>query len=136
MNDTTTRTAKRWHQRWLVRIPLAFIALFIALGVIAVATAPEPAVPPLPEPTTTAPAVTPADPDAYLREIAAIDPGLTVNHDRALRRAENICQEIADGKDDATVIRNARERLSGGNASVDDDQAAAVVEQARIHICR
>lgn len=134
--DVNTHTAKRWHQRWLVRIPLALIVLIVALGIIAVATAPEPAAPPLPEPTTAAPAVAPADPDAYLREVAAIDPGLTVNRDRALNRADNICSDLAAGKDEATVIRNARERLSGGSASVDDDQAAAVVEQARTHICR
>lgn len=32
MHVTTTKPRKRWHQRWAVRIPLAFVALLILAG--------------------------------------------------------------------------------------------------------
>lgn len=51
---------------------------------------------------------------AYLDGLTTIDPGLTVNEDRAISRATNICLDIEQGKDEATVINNTVQRLSGG----------------------
>jgi hypothetical protein len=72
---------------------------------------------------------------AYLAGLTEIDPGLTVNEERAISRAANICLDISQGKDETTVIGNAVERLSGGNARIDEAQAAQAVELAREHIC-
>lgn len=72
---------------------------------------------------------------AYLARPEQIDPGLVVNTERAIRRAKNICLDIEQGKNEATVVSNAVQRLSGGNATIDKAQAAQVVELARMHIC-
>lgn len=72
---------------------------------------------------------------AYLDGLTEIDPGLTVDEDRAINRATNICLDISQGKDEATVITNTVSRLSGGNATIDEAQAAQAVELARTHIC-
>ncbi|MGH3768610.1 MAG: DUF732 domain-containing protein [Pseudonocardiaceae bacterium] len=72
---------------------------------------------------------------AYLARLEQIDPGLVVNTERAIRRAENICLDIKQGKDEATVVSNTVQRLSGGNATIDKAQAAQVVELAKTHIC-
>jgi hypothetical protein len=72
---------------------------------------------------------------AYLAGLTAIDPGLTGNEDRAIRRAENICADLKAGKDEQTVIGNTVQRLSGGNATINEEQAAQAVELARTHIC-
>jgi len=76
------------------------------------------------------------DREAYLAGLTDIDPGLTVNEDRAISRATNICLDIEQGKAAATIISNTAERLSGGNATIDEAQAAEAVELARAHICR
>jgi hypothetical protein len=120
--------------RTIVKIALGTLAGIVALGVIAVATAPEPAAAVDAAPPVAV--IAPADPNAYLNGIAAVDPGLTVNHDRALRRGANICDDIAAGKDEPTILGNARERLSGGNATITDEQAADAVALARLHLCR
>ncbi|MGH3692559.1 MAG: DUF732 domain-containing protein [Pseudonocardiaceae bacterium] len=71
----------------------------------------------------------------YLAQLERIDLGLVVSTERAIRRAKNICLDIEQGKDEATVVNNAVQRLSGGNATIDKAQAAQVVELARTHIC-
>jgi hypothetical protein len=121
--------------RTFVKIVVGVVVGIIGLGVVAVATAPEPAAATA-EPAFVPVVVAPVDENAYLRGIAAVDPGLTVNHDRALRRGANICDDIAAGKDEPTIIGNARERLSGGNATITDEQAADAVALARLHLCR
>lgn len=72
---------------------------------------------------------------AYLSGLTAIDPNLTSNEDRAIRRATSVCLDIAEGKDEATVINNTRQRISGGNESLDDAKVAEVVDLARQHVC-
>lgn len=73
---------------------------------------------------------------AYLAGLAEIDPTLTSNEDRAIRRATSICQDIAEGKDEATVINETRERITGGEETFDDARVADVVELAREHVCK
>ncbi|MDQ3151758.1 MAG: DUF732 domain-containing protein [Actinomycetota bacterium] len=127
--------------------PLLLITVLAATAVLTACGSSEPT------PTTTAPApaapsVAPGSPgvltadevpaDArapYLAGLTEIDPGLTVNEDRAIRRATNICLDIAQGTDEATVIGNTVQRLSGGNATINEAQAAQVVELARRNIC-
>lgn len=72
---------------------------------------------------------------AYLAGLRQIDAGLVANEDRAIRRAANICLDIAQGKDEQTVVTNTVKRLSGGNATIDASQAARAVALARQHIC-
>lgn len=73
---------------------------------------------------------------SYLAGLRDIDPGLTSNEDRAIRRVTNICLDVEQGKDETTIINNTVERLSGGSATINETQAAEVVELARTHICR
>lgn len=72
---------------------------------------------------------------AYLAGLEEIDPGLIANKDRAINRATNICLDITQGKNESTVVDNARQRLSGGSATIDNAQAARAVALARQHIC-
>lgn len=72
---------------------------------------------------------------AYLAALKQIDSGFVVNADRAIRRAENICLDVEQDKDESIVINNAVQRLSGGDASINAAQAAQAVELAKTHIC-
>lgn len=122
---------------------LATAALLTACG----SGAPAPAATaPAPPAASSAPAASPdiltaddvpADSRAaYLTGLTKIDPGLTVNEDRAIRRATDICVDITQGKDEGTVVSNTVSRLSGGNATINTSQAADAVALARAHICR
>ena len=71
----------------------------------------------------------------YLSGLEKINPGLVANEDRAIDRATNICLDISQGKDEATVVNNAQQRLSGGNATIDNAQAAQAVELAKTNVC-
>lgn len=74
--------------------------------------------------------------DAFLAAMTAIDPGLTVNADRALSRADNICLDISQGADEATILRNAEARYEGGTVpDLSADQAQAIVSAAREFRC-
>lgn len=64
----------------------------------------------------------------YLAAMSDLDPGLTVNVARAVRRGRNTCYDIAEGKEPATVLNNARLRFDGGNAQVDEAKAKRIVE--------
>lgn len=72
---------------------------------------------------------------AYLRALAAIDPGLVVNEDRAISRAENTCLDIDSGKTGDVLVNNVIQRLSGGNATIDQRQARDAIELMERWIC-
>lgn len=56
--------------------------------------------------------------------------------DRSLSRVLDICMDLADGKDSATVARNAALRFTGGDvAKVTDADAKAIVDVARKYVC-
>ncbi|MFJ2029435.1 hypothetical protein [Streptosporangium sp. NPDC087985] len=63
---------------------------------------------------------------AYLAALKEIDPGLTVNPTRVMRRAGRVCDRLLnepDGLPKYTVLE-----LSGGNATIDEDQAKQVID--------
>lgn len=76
-----------------------------------------------------------ADQRAYLVALAAIDPGLVVDEDRAISRAESTCQEIASGKSGDVLVANVVQRLSGGNATVNAEQARQAIELMKRLVC-
>ena len=78
----------------------------------------------------------PADVPGYLAALRGIDPGLTVNEGRAVSRGENTCLDIRQGKPEATVVDNARQRFDGGNAPVDEAKARRIVGAVRTYLCR
>lgn len=76
------------------------------------------------------------DRDAFVAALAAIDPGLTVNADRAVSRADDICLDIEQGKTDEQIVRNTELRFEGGNVpDLSADQAREIVEAARSYHC-
>ncbi|GAB7039716.1 hypothetical protein JCM9533A_50090 [Catenuloplanes niger JCM 9533] len=92
------------------------------------AAAPEPAV---------EPSFSEQDRAAYLTALAEIDEGLVANEDRAVRRAEETCADIAAGEITGTALADrVVERLSGGNATIDRAQAEQAIELMKKHICK
>jgi hypothetical protein len=75
------------------------------------------------------------DKRAFLAALTAIDAGLTVDEDQALRRAANVCLDIKQGKDPMTVAKNAQLRYTGGNVTVNAGQARLIVAAARHYFC-
>ncbi|MFI5839441.1 hypothetical protein ACIA8K_06975 [Catenuloplanes sp. NPDC051500] len=73
----------------------------------------------------------------YLAELAKIDPGLVVNEERAIRRAEETCADIAAGEiTGSKLVDRVVERLSGGNATINASQADRALELMKTHICK
>lgn len=73
---------------------------------------------------------------AYIAEVGAIDPGLIVHTERAIRRGENTCETLS--QEDITeerAVSTTVERMSGGNATIDEAQAREVIAAAERHLC-
>jgi hypothetical protein len=70
----------------------------------------------------------------YLAALKAIDPGLTVNTERAVRRAERVCDRILHGSDGGSMSleRYTVAELSGGNATIDEQQAKRVIRAVKV----
>lgn len=98
--------------------------------------APPPAPSPTPTPTEAdriPPTPTPAQARAYLDYIARIDPGLVASEERALRRADMICERILGGTPGSMTIEEYTAlRLSGGHAQITEDQARKIVKAIRV----
>jgi hypothetical protein len=54
--------------------------------------------------------------------------------ERVLRRGENVCLDLEQGKDEAVAVGNAQQRFSG-TVELSEEQARKVVETARTTIC-
>lgn len=117
----------------MTRRGIAAIALAVAGLALSGCGSSAPATIPAPAPSSAAAAT--GQEAVFLSQLSAIDPALAAKPDRALRRAENVCQEIAAGKEDQTLISNAQARFTGGSATVNEDQARQIVEAARSTIC-
>ncbi|MFE5140680.1 DUF732 domain-containing protein [Streptomyces fagopyri] len=76
-----------------------------------------------------------AEEKALLTKLKAINPGITVNEERAVRRAVNTCQEIHAGDSPQTLIKNTSYRFTGGNATVNEDQAFQVITAVKGTFC-
>ncbi|MFA5898132.1 MAG: DUF732 domain-containing protein [Hyphomicrobium sp.] len=72
----------------------------------------------------------------FLATMTEIDRGLTVNPDRALGRADNICLDIEQGRDEAQILANAEARYEGGTVpDVTPEQAQLIVNAVRDYRC-
>lgn len=92
---------------------------------------------PTPAPSSTAPRAVPspdaAEQAAYLAAIARIDPGLTVNTERVMRRAGRICERIVRPPGgNLSLEQYVVLELSGGNATINESQAREVVKAIRV----
>ena len=93
-----------------------------------------------PPPATAAIKVKPPTPTAdddgdFLAALIALDAGLTLDRDRALIRAWDICLDIKQGKDATTVVKNAQVRFTDGHVTVSPNQAKVIVAAAKQYIC-
>ncbi|MFF4557152.1 DUF732 domain-containing protein [Streptomyces sp. NPDC001422] len=94
---------------------------------------------PKPKPSKVAPVKfdkpSPAEEKQLLSKLKAINPGITVNEERAVRRAVNTCQEIQAGDSPQTLIKNTSYRFTGGNATVNEDQALQIIKAVKGTFC-
>lgn len=73
---------------------------------------------------------------AYLQELSRIDAGLTVSDSRAIGRASDTCLDITTGEITGDKLaERVVERLSGGNATIDKQQAEKAIALMRKHVC-
>lgn len=106
----------------------ALIATFVLFGLAACGQSDDNANPtPAPtEATTTAL----AGADDFVAALGDIDPALAEDPDSAVSDARNVCLDLEQGKDDATVITN-----TGSRFSVDETTAEKIVDAAKEHLC-
>ncbi|MGI8328321.1 DUF732 domain-containing protein [Actinomadura scrupuli] len=71
----------------------------------------------------------------FLAALIALDAGLTLDRDRALIRAWDVCLDIKQGKDAAAVVKNAQVRFTDGHVTVNPEQAKVIVAAAKKYIC-
>lgn len=75
---------------------------------------------------------TKAQREVYLATLADIDPGLTVNTNRVMRRAYRVCDRILRPVGGTKgLIEYTVQELSGGNATIDDAQARQVIKAVK-----
>jgi hypothetical protein len=91
--------------------------------------------PPEAERTSAAEEATGGDEAAWISALSDIDPGLTVNHDRAVRRGARVCDRLATDGPTAATIEYARLEFDGGNASVDTATARQIVAATQQLLC-
>ncbi|MFF4542488.1 hypothetical protein [Streptomyces aureus] len=95
------------------------------------------------KPSSTAPAKfdepNAAEEQQLLRKLKTINPGITVNKDRAVRRSVNTCREIQSGQKQKQkqkqLVKDVSYRFTGGNATVDEHQAAEVIKAVKDTFC-
>lgn len=78
---------------------------------------------------------TAGDERAYVAALTGIDPGLTVNVDRAVRRGRNVCQKVASDGLNAKTTDYVWQEFDGGNASVDTAKATRILAATRQLLC-
>ncbi|MEU7410598.1 hypothetical protein AB0B40_14950 [Streptomyces sp. NPDC042638] len=76
-----------------------------------------------------------AEEKQLLRKLTSINPGITVNRERAVRRSVSTCQEIRDGQKGKQLVKEVSYRFTGGNATVDERQAAEVIQAVKDTFC-
>ncbi|MET8691766.1 DUF732 domain-containing protein [Streptomyces bauhiniae] len=88
-------------------------------------------------PAAPADAAPTAEQTALLGKLRAIKPELVAKEDRALRRADSVCDDVRAGKDAATLAKNANFRYSGGTAGqLTNAQGAQIVDAVQATICK
>ncbi|MFG3582553.1 hypothetical protein [Streptomyces sp. NPDC047990] len=76
-----------------------------------------------------------AETKALLSKLKTINPGIVVNEERAVRRSVNTCSDIQAGKSGDLLNKNVAYRFTGGNATVDEVQAAEIVKAVKGSFC-
>lgn len=145
MNDpTTTRPRKRWHQRWSVRIPLAFVALLVVVSIVdptfgqtpdqpatpaQPVEAPAPAAAPPPPAGPVLPvAVTEPQVDALVAELAALYPVPDPRDNTDFCRAAGCVQMVTTGAVTVSQWPTEADAVRWAEAAVvDADQAGRFV---------
>ncbi|MFI0265570.1 hypothetical protein [Streptomyces luteogriseus] len=90
-----------------------------------------------PEAPSTYPSPNAAQTAKLITALGAIDKGLVVKEDRAVRRSENVCRDIKDGKDAQGIKKNAELRFEGGNVpDLSDAQAGQIVDAVKASFCK
>jgi hypothetical protein len=95
------------------------IAGLVLIGSLAIALAPD-------EPASDTNTTASDAPDELVTAVTAIAP--ETNLDKILSNSENVCLDIEQGKDDATLARNAALRFE-----VDEAEGPALVDAIRPH---
>lgn len=80
--------------------------------------------------TTLFPAVTRPDANVIEFRAAAAAISMDLADERTVERAENICLDTQQGKDEATIVRNTAARFE-----LDEAAATQLVAAAREHLC-
>ncbi|WP_214317267.1 hypothetical protein [Nonomuraea sediminis] len=122
------------------RLAIFVVVLLVGLVVMAqvfaklAASLPQSTPSPRAQPSVASRTPSEAQERVYLAKLKAIDPGLVVNTERAIRRAENICGRILDGADGGklTLEQYVVQELSGGNATIDQAQARQVIKAVKV----
>jgi hypothetical protein len=124
--------------RHITTAALAVTALLALTACSSSDTAENASTTPTPAPATSSAFLrpTPAQEKTLITALTAIDPGLTIKDERAIRRSVDVCDDIRTGKDDATIIKNAAYRYDGGNASIDDAKAKKIVAAIKAAYCK
>jgi DNA-binding ferritin-like protein len=66
----------------------------------------------------------------FLTALAAIDRSLAEQKDEAVRAGRDICQDVKDGKDEETVVKNA-----AAHFEVDSSKAQQIVTVTKTALC-
>jgi hypothetical protein len=111
------------------------IGFLKALGILVLRRLRGPRVATTTPPAKRPPAVEPPGYSRYLEALTRVDPGLTVNTDRAVRRGQRVAEahqryEYDTGK----VLDYTRREFDGGNASVDAAKAAEILAVVLRHL--
>ena len=74
------------------------------------------------------------DGPALRAALADIDPALDT--DASIDAGEQVCLDIQEGQDDATVTANARKHFADVASDLSDQQVAQIVEAVKTQFCR
>lgn len=114
----------------------AGVVVLLVVGLVLVSTVAAKVAGSLPSasatPNRTAEPATVPSPDAeqrrvYLKMLEMVEPGLVAKPDRAVSRGRDVCLDIREGKGETTILKNVRERFTGGDVEVSLTEAKRIV---------
>ena len=84
--------------------------------------------------TSTATAPSQAALDQLLTQAAAVSPALVADPAKLQQRAADVCQDVQEGRDDATIVSNAQQGFSDAG-QLTQQQAEDLVDAIRGTVC-